>query len=224
MEPCDLAVVGAGFAGLACARAAAARGLDTVVLDRKDDPGARPHTTGLLVKEVADALDPPAALTRRIARIRLYAPSLRHVDLASPGYYFLATDTAGLLRWLAASAREAGARLRFSSPVRSIARRRSRFTLAGVAARFVAGADGRRSRVAGAAGLGRNASFLTGVEAEVEGARGIDPRCLHCFLDSRLAPGYLAWVVPGVGGAQVGLACRPPHRPRRSRFPPLRRP
>jgi flavin-dependent dehydrogenase len=29
-----------------------------------------------------------------------------------------------------------------------------------------------------------------------------------------LAPGYIAWLVPGVGGvAQLGLACRAPHRP-----------
>jgi flavin-dependent dehydrogenase len=33
------------------------------------------------------------------------------------------------------------------------------------------------------------------------------------FLDSRLAPGYIGWVVPGVGGTQVGLACTTGHRP-----------
>jgi flavin-dependent dehydrogenase len=31
---------------------------------------------------------------------------------------------------------------------------------------------------------------------------------LHCFLDSGLAPGYIAWAVPGVGVTQVGLAAR----------------
>lgn len=48
----DLAVIGAGFAGLAAAHAGATRGLKTIVLERKAEPGARPHTTGLLVKEV----------------------------------------------------------------------------------------------------------------------------------------------------------------------------
>lgn len=42
----DLGIVGASFAGLSCARAAAARGLRTVVYDRKPRPGARIRTTG----------------------------------------------------------------------------------------------------------------------------------------------------------------------------------
>lgn len=203
----DVAVVGAGFAGLACARTAAARGLRTVVFERKPDPGASPHTTGLLVKEVADAWEIPRRLTRKIHGVRLYAPSLRSIDLERPGYYFLATDTPALLRWLADEARSAGADLRTGvewtgSP----------------GARFLVGADGARSRVARAFGLGGNRRFLVGVEAEFEGVRGVDPDRLHCFLDSRLAPGYLAWVVPGVGSTQVGLACGHPLRPRLGAF------
>lgn len=31
---------------------------------------------------------------------------------------------------------------------------------------------------------------------------------MHCFIDRRLAPGYIAWVVAGVGIVQVGLARR----------------
>jgi flavin-dependent dehydrogenase len=31
---------------------------------------------------------------------------------------------------------------------------------------------------------------------------------LHCFIDRRLAPGYIGWVVAGVGVVQVGLARR----------------
>ena len=41
------------------------------------------------------------------------------------------------------------------------------------------------------------------------GSRAIDPERLHCFLDRRLARGYIGWVVPGYRGLmQVGLACR----------------
>ena len=41
---------------------------------------------------------------------------------------------------------------------------------------------------------------------------GVDER-LHVFLDSQLAPGYIGWVVPGVGLTQVGLASRCRRRP-----------
>lgn len=216
----DLIIAGASFAGLACARAAAARGLSVLVLERKHDPGASPRTTGILVPEAAPELAPPAALTRRIGGVRLYAPSLRSLDLESPGHEFLATDTPGLLRWFAAETAAAGAEVRCGTEYQGGRRDGRRIVLAGlgIAARFLVGADGARSRVARDFGLGRNRRFLTGVEVEFEGLRGIDTSRLHCFLDSRLAPGYLAWLVPGVVLTQVGLACRGPIGPRLDSF------
>ena len=199
--PPDVEIVGAGFAGLACARTCAARGLRTVVWERKRDPGEAIHTTGLLVKEAADEEDPPLELTRRIHGVRLYGPSLSWIDLDAPGYYFLATDTAELMRTLAHRAEEAGAQIRCGRPFPG-----SR------TGRILVGADGPRSRVAQDAGLGRNRRFLSGVEAEFVGLQGVEER-LHVFLDSQLAPGYIAWVVPGVGITQIGLACRRPTRP-----------
>ena len=50
----DLIVTGAGFAGLSCAQRAAVRGLRTLILERKPWPGTRVHTTGILVKELAE--------------------------------------------------------------------------------------------------------------------------------------------------------------------------
>ncbi|MGH7463144.1 MAG: NAD(P)/FAD-dependent oxidoreductase, partial [Longimicrobiales bacterium] len=93
----DCAVVGASFAGLACATALARAGVRVTVLEKKSDPGEKLHTTGIIVKDAVDQvalLDAlPTGLVRRIHGVRLYAPNLRHVDLAAPGYFFLATDT-----------------------------------------------------------------------------------------------------------------------------------
>ncbi len=100
----DIGIVGASFAGLACARAAAHRGLRVLVIDRKPEPGASTRTTGLVVKEAAERWEIPAALTRRVAGIRLYSPSLAALDLDRAGYYFLATDTPALMRWPARGA------------------------------------------------------------------------------------------------------------------------
>lgn len=202
----DAAIVGAGFAGLACARAAARRGLRVLVIDRKREPGAHMHTTGLVVKEAAERWEIPAALTRRVHGIRLYSPSLRTLDLESAGYYFLATDTPALMRWLAREAARSGAHVRFGRPYRAAE--------VASAARCVVGADGARSRVARDFSLGRNRDFLVGLEAEFEGVRGIDEDRLHCFLDGELARGYIGWIVPGYNGvAQIGLACRAPRKP-----------
>jgi digeranylgeranylglycerophospholipid reductase len=205
---CDLLIVGASFAGLVAARTAAMRGLDVVVVEAKPDAGARVATTGILVKEAAEEIDLPHELMRRIHGVRLYSPSLQHIDLFSPGSFFLTTDTASLLRWLAHEALRAGARVRYGARFAGAKREGNWFRVAGLdlETRFILGTDGSRSAVARHFGLGRNERFLVGVEAEFEGLDRVDPRFLHCFLDRKLAPGYLAWVAPGPHVTQVGLA------------------
>ena len=221
MRHVDLLIVGGGFAGLTCAQAAAARGVDTVVLERKRRPGDACHTTGLLVKEVCDAWDFPRQLTRKVHGIRLYSPNLRRIDFVSPGYYFLATDTPGICRWMTEQALSAGVEVRLGATYDGAIRTARGFELEdrslvdrSLAARFLVGCDGARSRVARDFSLGRNRRYLVGVEGEFTGVTGLDEDRLHVFLDSRLAPGYIAWVVPGVEFTQVGLAVTQPHVPR----------
>ena len=206
----DLTIVGASFAGLAAARTAAARGLSVAVLEAKPDPGARVHTTGILVREAIDEIDLPCRLTRRVPGVRLYAPSLRSIDLFSPGYAFYTTRTAELLRWMAGEARAAGAHILCGIRFEGAERTSGGWRLAGIdlRARYLVGADGARSRVAAFLGLSVNRRFLTGLEVELAPSDRLDPRFLHCFVDSRLAPGYIAWAAPGPDVVQLGLAVR----------------
>lgn len=216
----DLTIVGGSFAGLVCAHRAAERGLRVAVVERKPDVGARVHTTGIAVREAAEELPLPPELTRTIRGVRLYTPRGRTVDLSSPGYYFLATDTPALLRWLARRAGDAGASVHTACTFRTARREANGWLIEEPAhpTRYLIGADGPRSAVAAALGLGRIGRCLVGVEAELAGVAGVDPERLHCFVDSRLAPGYIAWVVPGVGVTQVGLACRQGRKPSLARF------
>jgi flavin-dependent dehydrogenase len=219
-RPYDLAIVGASFAGLVAARTAAMRGLSVAVLEAKPEAGHRVATTGILVKEAADEIDIPHDLTRRVHGVRLYAPSHDHVDLFAPGYFFLTTDTANLLRWLAREAMRAGAKILYRARFDGAERADSLFRFSGlnIAARYILGADGARSAVARHFKLGRNERFLTGLELEYEGLASADPRFLHCFLDSRLAPGYLGWVAPGPRVTQAGLAVGPGRTPNLKAF------
>ena len=211
----DLIIAGGSFAGLACARTAALRGLKVAVIDAKPEPGARVRTTGIVVKEASDDFDLPARLMRKVRGVRLYAPNGRAIDLSAPNYFFQATDTAGVLRWMAAEAERAGATLlyghRFDGAVEHA--RGVALPALGLHASFLVGADGARSRVAEAFGLSRNMHFLAGLEIECEPLADLDGRFLHCFADSRIAPGYIAWVVPGVDATQIGVAARRPYKP-----------
>ena len=204
----DLVVIGASFAGLACARTAAMRGVSVAVIDSKPDVGARVRTTGLLVKEVTDAFDFPSAHMRKIRGVRLYAPSGRHLDLHGPGYFFQATDTPGLLRWLASEAERAGAKLflgqRFEHGIEDAGG--VAIPALNIRGDYLIGADGARSRVAQVFGLGRNRRFLAGLEVESAPIAALDPRFLHCFADSAIAPGYIGWAFAGHGIAQFGAA------------------
>ena len=119
MKTFDLIIAGAGFAGLACAEAAARHNLRTLVLERKHDPGGNIQTTGILVKELADEWNVPQRLTKKICGVRLYGPSLDRIDLSLPGYCFHATDTPALMQWQLRQAETAGARICLDTPYTS---------------------------------------------------------------------------------------------------------
>jgi digeranylgeranylglycerophospholipid reductase len=215
MEQADVTIIGGGFAGLACARKASHLGMKTVVLERKPCPGANIRTTGILVKEAADSLKLPPHLGRDIGGVRLYAPNGKFIDLSSPGYSFVATDTPGMMRWLAQQAESAGVDVRLAQNMTQFHKEPRHVVLpeVGMRTRYLVGCDGARSNVARAFGLGQNHAYLIGAEVEVEGIQGLDPDKLHVFLDSKMAPGYIGWIVPGVGISQVGVAVRRPHKP-----------
>lgn len=221
----DLVVVGASFAGAACAIAAAQYGLRVCVLERKRDPGLKLHTTGIVVKEAAERTwlnRVPADLVRRVERVRLYAPNLRSIALQVPDYYFLTTDTPNLMRWLVEEMRTQGVDVRLAQSFRHATRAgdplRGRWHLPGIGhCRWLVGADGAKSRVAQRFGLGQVRDFLYGVEYEFAGLELHEPDALHCFVSRALAPGYIGWATQNPTGVQFGLAFR--HRASRTGMP-----
>jgi flavin-dependent dehydrogenase len=99
--------------------------------------------------------------------------------------------------------------MRYRTPYAGAVRTAAGFDLGPLGTtRYLVGADGPNSSVAASLGLGRNRRFLFGVEYEFAGAALAEPSRLHCFIDRRLAPGYIGWLLAGVGGVQVGLARR----------------
>ncbi len=182
-------------------------------MEKKRDVGEKLHTTGIIVKDAIDQIalldGLPGELVRRVDGVRLYAPNLRHIDLAAPGYYFLTTDTPAVMRWLAGRAENAGAHIALGALFRDATRTSSAFDLDGLgSARYLVGADGPASTVAKVFGLGRNTDVLFGIEHEYDGVRLSEPGLLHCFVDRRLARGYIGWAVAGPNATQVGLAHR----------------
>lgn len=207
-------MVGAGLAGLECARGLAARGLAVALLDRRTrlDRGVR--TTGIFVRRtLEDFALPEDCLGPPVRRTVLYSPSKAALALESPEDEFRvgrmarlyarrldACERAGVLwmpgvRYLRSELSRGGSLVHVDRAGRTES----------LYARFLVGADGAGSPVAGDLGLDRNSRFLLGLEEVYEG-RPLGRPAFHCFLDPAVAPGYIAWVVDDGEAVHLGTA------------------
>jgi flavin-dependent dehydrogenase len=212
VQTVDVLVVGAGLAGLHTARLLARRGLVVMVVDRRRSLSAGIRTTGIFVRRTLDDFDVPEHLLGPGVRdVLLYPPSRRApVRLTSARDEYRVADMAGVYEHARRAAQEAGAQVRLGVRYTGAAGGCARFAGAEpVAARFLVGADGARSRVARDLGLDVNRRFLVGAEIVHPIAPGGGAPAFHCVLDPRVAPGYLGWVIDDGRHAHIGVAGYP---------------
>ncbi len=220
-----MAIVGAGLAGLRCARLLSARGIAVTLIDRKADITSHIHTTGIFVRKTLDDFPIPAdCVGSAVSTVRLISPAGRSLVLTSPHEEFRVGRMARLYSRLLRESLSAGAvflpgtRFINSRPAGegSVLRCEHAGAPFDLHARFIIGADGARSRLAADLGLDRNSEWIVGVEDVMPSASGPgtvnaggDPPRMDCHLDPRIAPGYLAWVVDDGQEIHVGVGGYP---------------
>ena len=215
METYDTIIVGAGLAGLQCARRLASHGLSVLLVDRKSSLRQTIHTTGIFVRKTLEDFDiPDHCLGPVVRHVTLYSPSLRQMELVSAKdefrigrmgqlyeYYLNQAMRAGVV-WLPGTSYLGHSRNGGGLVVRLERQSEDR----SVHVRYVIAADGAHSRVATNLGLDVNREWIVGVEKVFVGARVNGPPRLLCFLDPALAPGYIGWIAYDGQETHVGVA------------------
>ena len=84
MENYDVVVVGAGLAGLQCARLLSGEGARVLLVDRKISLADSIHTTGIFVRRSLEDFDlPEGCLGPAVRHVTLYSPARRPLLLES---------------------------------------------------------------------------------------------------------------------------------------------
>lgn len=221
MKTYDVVIIGSGLAGLQCAKLLSQRGAKILLVDRKTDLTKGIHTTGIFVRKTFEDFEfPPGTLGKPVRHVTLYSPKLRAISLKSEKDEFRVGKMGALYDEFLQECVANGVRFARATAYKgieimngeTIVKLEKNGELSEVGTKVLVGADGAQSRVAKDLGLDENKEFIVGVEEVYEGLPVADEPRLHCFLDAKLSPGYLAWVTNdgeeihiGVGGYPTGF-------------------
>jgi len=214
----DVAVVGAGPAGLYAAYQLASAGLDVAALDVQERIGENAVCSGVIGEEAFVRFGLPLRpVLNRIGCIQAVSPAGRMLEYRSAAPLARVVDKAGFNRELANLAGSAGAELCLGCFVDAIDRekdgvllqfRSRQWGVGKLRARAAVIASGVSGFLNGAQGLVKPREFLRAIQADIP--LGTDGACnpTEVYVGRSVAPGAFGWKIPlGQGRVRIGLMC-----------------
>jgi flavin-dependent dehydrogenase len=213
----DVTIIGAGLAGLQCARLLSTSGLRVLLVDRKKSLDTSIHTTGIFVRRTLEDFQIPAdCLGPAIRHVSLYSPWRRKLELTSEHDEFRVGKMGKLyhryldhclqagITWLPGTRYSGHVQLKQNHLLVKLSTTNAGRPIS-VVTRYLVGADGANSRVGRDLQLECNREWIVGVEDVFADVPLAGPPRLHCFLDPIMAPGYLAWIAHDGQETHVGV-------------------
>ena len=220
----DVAVIGAGPAGLYAAYRLASVGLDVALLDAQQRIGENAVCSGVIGEEAFARFGlPMRPVLNGVGCIQAVSPGGRTLLYRSATPLARVVDKGEFNRELADLARSAGVELCLARFVQAIDREKE-----GVLLRFDApqrGVGKLRARVAviasgvngslnGALGLVKPREFLRAIQADIPLGKDGASNPTEVYVGRSVAPGGFGWKIPlGHGRVRVGLMCAEEPRP-----------
>ncbi len=227
MRNFDVVIIGAGLAGLQCAKLLSRQGAKILLVDRKNDLTRGIHTTGIFVRKTLEDFDfPPATLGKPVRNVTLYSPKLKSLNLESEKDEFRVgkmgklyesflqdcvqngVEFANEIRYISTQVfqvRTACVSGRISQITETVVTLEKKGESFAVKTKVLVGADGAQSRVARDLKLDENKEWIVGYEEVFQNVTLDGDARLHCFLDAKLAPGYLAWITNDGEETHIGV-------------------
>jgi digeranylgeranylglycerophospholipid reductase len=217
MEEYDIAVVGAGPAGVMAAWKAAQTGAHTILLEKEDRPGRKVCAEGILGDVLSDAeISPqPSFAINKINGAVLYGPDeTRKVKIRGDGYIL---DKPQLLQVLARRAENIGVNVVYGAMTDDLRREDSNIRVDGkiegkpfsLKAKIVIGCDGTGSVVARKFFNRKDYQVIAAFQYDMLNCNIQDETKLEIYVGQKKAPAGYIWIFPKTQKkANVGIGLK----------------
>jgi digeranylgeranylglycerophospholipid reductase len=225
IDKVDVAVVGGGPIGCFIAEHLAEKGRHITVFEEHETIGEPTHCAGLVTQRVLDIAQCPKEeiVQNEIYGAVIHSPSNTLLTIGGEKIHALAINRQKFDDFLAKKAQNAKATILHKHKVIEAKKHASGFTLSVqqnsdkqlVHCTLLIGADGAHSYLRKHLGFSTPVEKLRGISAEIVDTT-LNPKYVHIFLGSTIAPGFFAWVIPtNKNGthARIGLGIDGTHHP-----------